>query len=313
MLNFLLFLFSLFLVTQSANFAIRSSARLAEGLRVPKYIIGFLLVAMISVLPETFISIASAIQNKPSFGLGTLFGSNVADLSLIFAIIIFMSARDIKVESKIIKNNTFYLLAMVTPIIFGLDGHYSRMEGIILILVGLTFYFLIFIKSGRASSNKKRSFSPKQLIILLGCMAVLLLASNITVMTGVAMANSLGVNPVLVAMLVVALGTTLPELTFSVKAIKDNHQGMGIGDMLGTVLTDATIIVGILAVIKPFSFNYHLIYVTGIFMFIAAAVLLRFMHTGRVLTKKEGLFLLCFYLIFVLTEFFVGNYLTNGS
>jgi len=306
MINFILFIASLFVVIKAADFAILYSSKFAKGLRVSKYIIGFLLVAVISVMPETFISISSAVQGESSFGLGTLFGSNVADLSLIFAIIILLSAHPIRIESKVIKNSPLYILILAVPILLGLNGYYSRIEGVVIIMVGLIFYFFMLHKKKKTNRVIKKKFSWNYFSLLACSMAILLFASIMTVKFGVRFANDLHVNEVLVAMLFVGLGTTLPELFFSIKAIKANHDGLAIGDLMGTVITDATILVGILAVIRPFAFNGRIVYVTGIFMLVAAIVLLYFMRSGRSLTKKEGLLLLAYYLVFVLAELAVN-------
>ena len=138
---------SLFLVIKSADFAIRYSSRLAEDFRLPRYIVGFIIVAVISMLPEAFISVTSALEGVPSLGLGTLFGSNVADLTLVLALVVFIAGRNLKVESSIIKNRYLYICMMGLPIIFGLNGYYSRIEGIALIICGLFFYSYI-LKNG---------------------------------------------------------------------------------------------------------------------------------------------------------------------
>jgi cation:H+ antiporter len=308
MINFFLFLIFLALVIKSVDFSIRYSVSVAEGLRLPKYLIGFLLIAVISVLPEAFISIASAIQNTPAFGLGTLFGSNVADLTLVFAIVVFASRRNVKVESQIIKNNFLYILALLVPLLFGFDGAYSRAEGILLIATGIIFYFLILSKNKKTKLGNKEPFSWVHLFYLLLSMAVLLLASIFAVKFGLLLASDLKVNPILIGMLFVGLGTTLPELIFSLKATRKKHDSLALGDILGTVITDATIIVGLLAVIRPFVFPSRIVFVTGIFMVAAVCLLLRFMKTGKVLNKKEALCLLLYYLFFVLIEFILSHY-----
>jgi len=85
--NLLIFIVSLFLVIRGSTLATEYSAKLAEAFRLSKYIVGFIIVAFISILPESLIAINAAIKGIPSFGLGTLLGSNVADLTLIFAIL----------------------------------------------------------------------------------------------------------------------------------------------------------------------------------------------------------------------------------
>ena len=147
-----------------------------------------------------------------------------------------------------------------------MDGYYSRIEGIVLIIVGALFYFLLLRREHSRKTTEKKTWSWADCLFLLASMTVLLLTSNLTVRFGVLLADSLHINPVLVAMLFVGVGTTLPELFFSIKAVRKNHASLAMGDILGTVITDAVIIVGILAMIKPFVFNQRIVYVTGIFM-----------------------------------------------
>jgi cation:H+ antiporter len=302
-LSFIFLLISLFVVIKSANFAIRYSTHLAESFNLPKYIIGFAVVAIISILPETFISITSAIEKIPSFGLGTLFGSNIADLTLIFALVVFLSGRKLKIKSQLIKNRFLHIGVMAIPIILGLNGYYSRLDGILLISVGLLFYYLVLKKNIYVAKIDREKFKVKNLVFLLFSMAGLLLGSHFTVKYGVDFAHGLNVGPVLIGMLVVGLGTTLPELFFSIKAAKHHHDDLALGDILGTVVADATIVVGIMALISPFAFNLRIIYIAGLFMFLAIFLLFYFMKSDRILSRKEAVLLFVFYIIFVLTEF----------
>lgn len=308
MINFVWLIISLLIVVKSADYATRSSVNLAKGLNISKYTLGFLLLAVISALPETFISIISAAQGEPSFGLGVLFGSNVADITLVFAIITFLAAKSVKVESQIIKNSPLYALMIVIPIFFGLNGHYSRLEGIILILSGLLFYFWLLRQEFSKAPAKQKTFSWKDLALLIVSMATLILGAEFTVKFSTLIANDFGVSPVVVGMFLVALGTVLPELFLSIEAVKERHDGLAVGDILGMVITDATIVVGVLAVIDPFVFNQRIVLVTGIFMLFAIIVLLNFMRTDKALTKKEGLLLLFYYLLFIFMEFLANNY-----
>jgi cation:H+ antiporter len=142
-LYFLGLIIALYAVIHSADLSIRFAGRLATSFHLSKFVVGFLLVAIISILPETFIAVSSALQGTPSFGLGTLFGSNVADLSLVFALVIIISGRDLRVQSQVIKNSLLHVGMMIIPIAFGFDGHYSRAEGLALIILGLLFYLYV--------------------------------------------------------------------------------------------------------------------------------------------------------------------------
>jgi len=297
----------LLVVIKSIDSAIHYSSAVAGQLGLSKHVIGFLLVAGISALPETIISIVSAIDNEPSFGLGTLFGSNVADLTLVFFVILLFAKSSIRISSAIFHNIRYYTAILAIPLLFGINGFYSRLEGVILILVGLTFHFWVVHTSKLPSKKVVRKTSLKDWAYLLISLACLIIGSQLTVTFGVNLAHDLGIQPVLIGLFVVALGTTLPELLFSIRAVQQHRPSLALGDILGTVMTDATIVVGIVAIITPFAFPQRIIYITGIFMLLSALLLFYSMKTHRELTRLEGAGLLLFYILFVATELLVNT------
>jgi len=301
--NLFIFIVAMSMVIYGATLATRYSARLAGDFKLSKYIISFIVVAFISILPEGLISISSAINGAPSLGLGTLLGSNVADLTLIFAILTFYIGGSLKIESKIMKNFEAYPSFLILPLIFGFNGYYSRVEGLILILAGCYFYYVVFkngVDLSRTLEDKNDKY--KNILMLLLSMSLLLIGSNFTVTSIISITNILDISPILIGMLIVGLGTTIPELFFSLRSVKEKENDLAIGDILGTVLADATILVGILAFIDPFYFPVKIIYVTGVFMLVASMLLLKFMNSDRVLSKKEGYLLFVFWITYVLTE-----------
>lgn len=306
--NLLYFALSLLLVLHSANLSVEYASSLAHTLRFPRYVMGFLVIAFISIIPETAISLVSAYQGIPSFGLGTLFGSNVADLTLIFSIIIFSTAGGIKVGTRIMENNKWYIILLALPIFLGLDGMYSRLDGTVLILGGLLFYAAM-LKKNHFLERPLEDVPRRKLTFfnLATSMAVLLIGSYLTVKYAVSFAESINMSPIFIGMFVVGIGTTLPELFFSLRAVKQKTNDLALGDILGTVISDATIVVGILALISPFAFPPSIVYITGIFMLLALLILLSFMRSDKMLTKKEGMFLFAFYLLFVFIEYMVNR------
>lgn len=307
--NIFIFAVSMFLVIKGAAIATKYSAKLAEGFNMSKYVLAFIIVSIISILPEAFISINSALVGIPSFGISTLFGSNVADLTLIFAIIVIVAQRGVKVESKILKNIYTYPLILLLPLILGLNGHYSRFDGAALIIAGLVFYYMAFKNASETNVIKIKDGEnrTKSILYLIGSLVMLLIGAHFTVSSAVDIASILKINPILIGMLLVGLGTTLPELFFSLKAVKKEDDDLAIGDILGTVLADATILVGIMALINPFAFSTKIIYVTGLFMVGASIMTFHFMRSGQTLSKKEGYYLLSYWLVFVLVEFLVNR------
>lgn len=300
--------FSLFLIIKGATLATKYSSRIAQAFNLSKYVVGFIIVAVISILPEGLVAINSAIEGVPQLGLATLLGSNIADLTILFTIVILLTGKNIKVESRILKNSVIYPLILIIPIMLGFDGFYSRWEGIILILTGIIFYLMAFKDntSPLEQVKVKSSEKYKNILLLLLSMAILLFGSHFIVISATKLASEIGVSMSLIGMFVIGLGTVMPELFFSLKSVKKNDDSLAIGDVLGTVLADCTVIIGIIALIKPFSFPTNIIHITGIFMVIAAFILFYFMKSDKTLTKKEGVFLLLFWIIFAFIEFTIN-------
>ena len=159
--------------------------------------------------------------------------------------------------------------------------------------------------------TKKEPFF-KSLSFLIISLIILLISAFLTVKFAVIFANEAQLPAILVGLTIIALGTCLPELIFSIKSVRKNHDSLALGDILGTVITDATIILGLVALISPFSYNPYSIYVTGTAMFLAGIFVTTFMKSDKSINKKEGVFLLLLYILFVFVEFIVNNFINLG-
>lgn len=305
-LQILIFAVSIFLIIRGATLSTRFSGRIAKSFNISNYVVGFLIVAVISIIPEAFVAINSAISGVPSMGLGTIFGSNIADLTLVFAIVVLVAGRSLKIESKILKSNLIYPFFFLIPIALGIDGAYNRGEGLCLIIAGVIFYYLAFHQSQEGEEKKSKiKFDKKikkDILYFVLSLLVLLVGSHFIVESGVKIAEYLTISPAVIGLFFIGLGTVIPELLFSISAVKKDQDSLAIGDLLGTVLADATILVGLIAFIKPFEFPIKIIYIAGIFMFAAAFMLYYLMRSGKILSKREGYLLILFWLIFVLME-----------
>ncbi len=306
--NLLIFVSALTLVIQGATLATSYSVRLSKNFRLSKHVVSFIVVTFVAILPEAVIVINSALKGVPEFGLGTLFGSNIADLTLVFAILIFFAGRNLKIKSELLRDVKLYPLFLLLPLLFGLNGNYTRLEGVILIIVGLIFYYFIF-KNGaeKIEDLGEREAKLKNIAFFLLSMVLLFTGSHFVVVSAVNLANFLQIPAILIGIFIVGLGTILPELFYSLKSVQKKDDDLAVGNLLGTVLANATIVVGVLAVLHPFSFPSKIIYVTGAFMLAASVFLMSFMHSGKILTKREGFILLGFWILYVLAEFFVNS------
>jgi cation:H+ antiporter len=305
-LNLALFLISFYILIKSADYCTSYSSRIAKNFHFSEFIVSFFIVAVISTFPEASISIISAIRGESAFGLGTLFGSNVTDLTLVFGIVALFSLNGIHVKSEILKNDFFYLLLLVFPILLGIDGQYSRIDGIMLVLSGIIFFLTLSFEKHmfrKKMDYLKDKHVMKNLLFMVLCIAFLLAGAQYTVKFGLDFARDLHIPAFIISLTLISIGTCLPELIFSLKSIRTNHDELALGDILGTVITDATVIFGIVAIINPFSFDTSLLYVTGIAMVLAGLLAIAFIRSGKILSKKEGVILIFFYILYLMVEF----------
>lgn len=307
--NLILFLVFLVILLKCAGYAVRYSSQLAKRLKLPEFIVSFFIIALIASLPEATISLISAINGSPQLGMGTLLGSKITDLTLVFGLVALFSSGGIKVESKILNRNFYFLFLLIFPLILGIDGEFSRIDGLILLIVGLGFFLKIYSDSKRFSKEfnpEKRKPFFNNLFLLIITIIVLLISSSLTVKFAVGFAQSIKIPEILIGLTIIALGTCLPELIFSIRAVKRNNDELAIGDILGSVIFGSTILLGIIAIISPFSYNPYNIYTMGSILFLAGITVMIFMKTNKSISKTEGVILIFIYLLYIILEFLIN-------
>jgi len=323
--SLVLFLASLAILVKSAEFAVAHSSKLTKSLRISKFMTSIFVVSVISAFPEATVSIVSAFNGVPEFGMGALLGSNIADLTLVFGIAALFSAGGIRVKREILRHDIFYLALFIMPSLLGSDGHLSRLDGLILVASGISFFAALSfdwagrtlreggghgalaVKRALANGEPGRKGLAKDFMLVAASLGILLASAYSTVNFGVKFAEGVGIPPFIVALTVVAIGTCIPELVFSIKSVGKGESELALGNVLGTVVIDSTILVGVLALINPFGFNPRLVYVTGALMALAGFIAIEFMRSGRLLTRKEGIFLILFYILTLLAEGVAGK------
>lgn len=309
-INFILFVIFLAISIQSAGYSIKYSSKIAKSLKFPEFIVSFFIIAIVSCLPEATISIISSLNNLPELGLGSLLGSNVTDLTLVFGIVALISFNGIKVKSKILKNNFFYLILLLFPLLLGLDGKFSRVDGIVLIVLGIIFFYRTYEESKKfhkTFKDEKREPIFRSFILLILSISSLIIGSYLTVDYAKSFIIETKIPEILVGITLIAFGTCLPELIFSIKAVKRNHDELALGDILGTVIIDATILLGLVALISPFSYNLNSLYVLGGGMFLAGICVVVFMNSDKTISKIEGVLLILLYVLFIILESLITN------
>ncbi len=201
------------------------------------------------------------------------------------------------------------------PLVLILDGNLERMDGIVLILSFILYILWLFsederfkkVYDGTPPSSVSKDFKCffKDIGIIVGGIALLLLAAQGIVNSASFFAQSFHIPLSLVGILIVGLSNCMPETYFSIISARKDQCWLILGDIMGSVIVPATLVLGIVALISPIKIvDFSPFAIARSFLIISAFVFLLFLRTGKCITKKEAGFLLGLYFIFVLAEIF---------
>ncbi|MEW5805559.1 MAG: hypothetical protein AB1721_02455 [Patescibacteria group bacterium] len=301
------------------NWMIDGLSRVARFLELREFVVAFILMALTATLPNLFVGILSVIHKVPVLSFGDVVGGNVIDLTLAIGLAILFSKKStVEAESRTVQATAvFSLFAALLPVILIWDNSLSRADGAVLIGLFVLFILWLFAKKERFTRTYSleerhgkevfsgfRDFFQGLGKIIIGA-ALLILAAEGIVRSASAFSVFFGLPLGLIGILIVGLGNALPETYFAVASAKKGETWMILGDLMGSVIMPATLVLGIVALFSPIkNIDFSPFLIARIFLVIAAAFFYLFIRTGKELTKKEAAFLLLLYLTFLGIEIF---------
>ncbi|OYT55208.1 MAG: hypothetical protein B6U72_00205 [Candidatus Altiarchaeales archaeon ex4484_2] len=313
-LGFLLFGFVLLVI--SSEYLVKGLSKIAICLNMNEFTIGFMVVAMATSLPELIIGINSAFDGVPSLSLGNVIGANIIDLTLIVGIIAILR-RGIKIETKTVKTDSVYMfLIALLPLALFLDGELSRYDGLILLGSFVMYLWRLFNQERRfrdrlLCENKRELYVGIFMAIV--CVCLLYVSANIVVDASRIIAEKyLMVPPILVGLLMLSFGTTLPELTFETRAIFMKHQYMALGDLIGSVILNSSLVLGVTSIICPITADPMIFMTSAFFLVVVAFLFMTFVEAEGHILWQEGVALILLYVLFLIFELNL-NFFENGG
>ncbi|TRZ54773.1 sodium:calcium antiporter [archaeon] len=298
---------SLAALAKSSQLTIKFAERFSILTGIGKVAIGFILIAVATSLPELSIAIFSSIRGEALLSVGNVIGANIMNIAFIMGIASFMAViRISKSNFNEIVKAVSLLSLLAVPLIF-LDAVWWIFGSVC--LIAFVFYVKSIMKK-EFKRNKNRISglasieAVKTLLALLVSVSAVVVFSALVTDFAVSMAKILGVMESLIGATVLALGTTLPELSVAIVAIKRKDIDIVIGDTVGSIITNMTLVLGIASLANP-------VYLGGIIKYSAAmmiavnVVFLLLASSGR-LGKKSGAVLLALFAAFLISLFFVA-------
>jgi len=312
-INIGLFAFSCIVLIVAGGALVRSLSRLAAFLRVSEFIAAFVIMAISTSLPELFVGIQSARAGNPALALGTVIGSNIVDLTFVAGISILI-ARGLVVKSAAIRKDVWYMLgiAALPMILMILGNQLSRLDAIILLAVLVVYGYRIFKVHGKYEREMHDKVGRwevlLQMLVFLTALGVLFVSSQYVVFYATELALMLFLPPIFIGLIFLALGTSLPELIFESRTMMKGKSEMALGNLIGSVVINSTLVLAVTALIMPITANFFLFLTSGFFMLVATFIFATFVYTGRKLTYVEGIAMLLLYIVFIIGELNIQQY-----
>ena len=309
-MNYLLLLVGLALITFCADMLTRGCVGLAARFNVPEFIVGLTIMAVGTSMPELTVSVMSALKGSSEMAIGNVTGSNLFNVLIILGLCSLLRPMDITRENIrrdipicIGVSVLLWLFTSDTLLGWGAENKIGRLEGVVL----LALYVAVIIYSIRSSKGEgeEPSNAPKMGVLKIVAFVIvglcgLIYGGNLCLDSATAIARAWGVSESIIAITIVAAGTSLPELASSISALVSGKTSLALGNIIGSNVANILLILGTSASITPLTMG-NITQLDILMIIIAPVVLLLsalFIGTRRI-TRIEGAIFLAIYVAYV--------------
>jgi len=306
-------------LAKCADLFVDSAVGIAERLHLPKLVIGIVLVSVATTSPELSVSLMAALRGSPEMALGNAIGSIICNCGIALALCGVFSKTSVPVLKNAFRTAGGFLVftAILCALFVGFDLTLSRLEGGILLLCFAGYLGLLVhqYKQGHMREviedaiAEEVAASPKSVFTLVLLFVVglagVILSSKFVVVTSVTIATWAGVPEAVIALTLVALGTSIPEVATSVVAAIKGQGALSVGNILGANIIPFCWVAGASALANPLSLSRREINFMFPAMFIMVAVTLFVLHTSEALSRREGAVLFGVYCLYIASFFLV--------
>ncbi len=308
--NAFLFLISFILLALAARWLVNSFTFLARFFHWREFVLVYFVLVLGATIPNFAIGIFAALEQVPDLFFGDAIGNSLITITLITGLAAFIS-KDLHAESRVVQQSAIFLVvATILPLLLITDGVLSRGDGIVLLILFFLYSGWLFSKRKlftQVIEEEKKELTLGKLlknlsVIIIG-IPVLLLAGKWIVEASTFFVQYFNLPLALWGIIVVALGTSLPEFFFITTAAKEKNNWLALGGIIGDVIVLPTLGLGLIAIISPIKITTFSTFLPlFFFLTIGSIFFLIFIRSGRKITCKEAIFLLLFYGLFILTE-----------
>ncbi len=308
------------LLFKSASFFVDGAVGVARALNVSKMLVGVVLVGMATTAPELFVSAVAAFRGKPEFALGNAIGSVICDDGIALALAAILAPTAILVNCRLLKVAGIFLLG-IDFLAYGLarNGTIGRLEGIVFVLILALYYAFILRRKDlwssfepragqekiRTKSEAERAPSPLRsrlrpsLVRFCIGLAGVVFGSHIVVWAAERIAVHFGVPEIVIGLTVLAVGTSLPEISTCIMAALKGEGEIAVGNIIGADILNILWITAVASIIRPITVDLDIINFAFPFMILIVTVMLAAMRIGCRIWRIEGVVLFLLYILYL--------------
>lgn len=298
----------LILLIVSGEFLVKGAVAIALRLKLSTLVIGMTIVSLGTSAPELLVSIKAALSSHPDITIGAIVGSNISNIGLIlgFTALIFPIVVQ---KDTIIKDWPMMMGSTLLFVWFVQDGMLELYEGVIFIVILISFLFLIIYQSRKTNikleaaaevdiSTKNTPLWKSISLIVLGCVG-LVYGADWMLSSAVDIAIEFGVSERVIGLTIVAFGTSLPELITSCVAAFRKEADISVGNLIGSNIFNLLAILGITSIIHPIDVSQSVIDIDNWFLIILSLLIFPIMYYGKKISRIKGLLLITFYVYYI--------------
>lgn len=289
---------------------VTGAARLARSLGISALIVGLTIVSIGTSMPELLVSTGAALRGSADISIGNVVGSNIANIGLILGISGLIYPISVQVSLLRREIPIMVMVALLGYVLLR-NGSVNRVDGLIL-LAGMVGFIIFMIVAGRSEQRTQRQTNEpadtppmqdrinhrRELLRLIGGIAILMIGARLTVDNAVFIAREIGISELVIGITLIAVGTSLPELVTSAMAALRKESDIAIGNIVGSNIFNILGILGATAIIQPIPVASQIIQFDSLVMIGFSLLALSFVIDRR-LSRVEALAFLGLYIAYV--------------
>lgn len=294
---------ALIVLAFSSHFTIKAIEKLIELTGLSEMSAGFILLAILTSVPEIIVALFAVLQGEAGISVGDILGSNVFNVGAVLGILGILGYLKTCCTNLLTELTDILLITSLIPLLLVIFKVSSPFVGAILLatFVANTYFMakkrLPVVESNGIVAPPERRGLPKVVFMLLLALLGVIVAARLVVTSGLELALLLGAPPILLGAKVIAIGTSLPELTTDFSAVRRGRVHLAIGGIIGSNLTNLTLVLGLVLLASPFAVDTTVFTELLPFLLITTVIFWRFLTRGGI-SKIGGVLLLISYLLF---------------